>query len=144
MMAYIGREGYLIDCELRRGNHRCQKHSPEFLRETIAACRRGTKEPLLFRLVSGNDSANNIFLESGCSFISKCSLRRESREGWLQEAKARCLDITHPREGKDIYVGSTWHDISYVGSDGEKHPFTVRTVYEITERSIDSTSFQQT
>ena len=102
------------------------------------------KEPLLFRLVSGNDSANNIFLESGCSFISKCSLRRESREGWLQEAKARCLDITHPREGKDIYVGSTWHDISYVGSDGEKHPFTVRTVYEITERSIDSTSFQQT
>ena len=39
--------------------------------------------------------------------------------------------------GETVYIGSTWRDISYVGSDGEKHPFTVRTVYEITERSID-------
>lgn len=30
-----------------------------------------------------------------------------------------------------------WCDITYVGSDGERHPFTVRTVYEITECSID-------
>ena len=95
--------------------------------------------PFLFRLDSGNDSTDNIgiFLESGCSFIVKRNLRRESREGWLQEVKAKCLDITHPSEGKDVYIGSTWRNISYNGSDGETHPFTVRTVYEITERSID-------
>lgn len=139
IMAYIGREGYLINCELRRGSQHCQKHTPEFLQETIAACRRVTQEPLLFRLDSGNDSADNIgiFLEGGCSFIIKRNLRRESKEEWLEEVKDKCLDITSPREGKNVYVGSTWRDISYTGSDGEKHPFTVRSVYEITERSID-------
>lgn len=60
MMAYFGREGYLINCELRKGSQHCQKHTPEFLRETIDACRRVTKEPLLFRLDSGNDSTENI------------------------------------------------------------------------------------
>lgn len=139
IMAYIGREGYLINCELRRGSQHCQKHTPEFLQETIAACRRVTQEPLLFRLDSGNDSADNIgiFLEGGCSFIIKRNLRRESKEEWLEEVKDKCLDITSPREGKNVYVGSTWRDITYTGSDGEKHPFTVRSVYEITERSID-------
>lgn len=139
MMAYLGREGYLINCELREGRQHCQKHTPEFLRETIDACRMVTKESLLFRLDSGNDSTDNIgiFLENGCSFIMKRNLRRESREGWMDEIKDKCLDITSPREGKSVYIGSTWRDISYVGSDGEKHPFTVRTVYEIIERTID-------
>lgn len=139
MMAYFGREGYLINCELRKGSQHCQKHTPEFLRETIDACRRVTKEPLLFRLDSGNDSTENIgiFLENGCSFITKRNLRRESKEGWLQELKDKCLDITSPRDGKTVYIGSTWRDISYAGSDGKKHPFTIRTVYEIIERSID-------
>ena len=139
MMAYFGREGYLINCELRKGSQHCQKHTPEFLRETIDACRRVTKEPLLFRLDSGNDSTENIgiFLENGCSFITKRNLRRESKEGWLQELKDKCLDITSPRDGKAVYIGSAWRDVSYAGSDGKKHPFTIRTVYEIIERSID-------
>ena len=38
---------------------------------------------------------------------------------------------------RQVYIGSAWRDISYVGLDGEKHPFTVRTVYEIVERNID-------
>lgn len=104
-----------------------------------AACRRVTKEPLVFRPDSGNDSADNIgiFVDGGCSFITKRNLRRESKEGWLEKVKDGCLDVTSPREGKTVYIGSTWRDITYAGSDGEKHPFTVRTVYEITERSID-------
>ena len=73
------------------------------------------------RLDSGNDSADNIgiFLENGCSFIIKRNLRRESKEEWLQEVKDKCLDITSPREGKKVYVGSTWRDIFYTGSDVE-------------------------
>ncbi|MCX4325244.1 MAG: IS1380 family transposase [Lachnospiraceae bacterium] len=139
IMAYMGREGYLMNCELREGRQHCQKHTPEFIRETIAACRRVTKEPLLFRLDSGNDSSDNIsiFLENGCSFITKRNLRRESRESWLLKVKDVCRDIVSPREGKTVYIGSTWRDITYTGSDGGKYPFTVRTVYEITERSID-------
>lgn len=115
MMAYIGREGYLINCELRKGSQHCQNHTPEFLRETIAACRKVTKEPLLFRLDSGNDSTENlgIFLENGCYFIVKRNLRKESKEEWLRKMKDHCPDITEPRDGKTVYIGSTWRDISY-------------------------------
>jgi len=63
-----------------------------------------TKEPLLFRLDSGNDPTDNIgiFQGNGCSFIMKRNLRRESREGWLKEVKDKCLDITSPGEGKAV------------------------------------------
>lgn len=82
---------------------------------------KGHERASLFRLDSGNDSTENIgiFLENGCSFITKRNLRRESKEGWLQELKDKCLDITSPRDGKTVYIGSTWRDISYAGSDGK-------------------------
>ncbi len=68
MFAYIGREGYLANLELREGKQHSQKGTPEFLKETIGICRQLTDEPLLFRLDSGNDSAENIgiLMESGC------------------------------------------------------------------------------
>lgn len=34
IMAYMGTEGYLINCELCEGKQHYQKHTPEFLRET--------------------------------------------------------------------------------------------------------------
>ena len=36
MMAYLGTEGFLINAELREGKQHSQKHTPEFLRETLA------------------------------------------------------------------------------------------------------------
>lgn len=73
IMAYIGTEGYLINAELREGKQHCQKNTPEFLRETIRLCKQITNEPLLVRLDSGNDAAENIgiLLEEGCKFIIK-------------------------------------------------------------------------
>ena len=60
MMAYIGTEGYLVNCELREGKQHCQNHTPEFLRETLKLCRKITDAPLLVRLDSGNDAAVNL------------------------------------------------------------------------------------
>ncbi len=79
----------MINTELRVGKQHCQKNTPAFLREIIALCRRLTDEPLLFRLDSGNDSAENIgiLLEAGCHFIMKRNPRKESREDWLEMAK---------------------------------------------------------
>ena len=45
--------------------------------------------------------------------------------------------MTHPREGKDVYVGSTWKGLTYADGNGSRHEVTLRVVYEITERSID-------
>lgn len=142
IMAYIGTEGYLVNAELREGKQHCQCDTPDFLRETIGLCRQLTDAPLLFRLDSGNDSAENIgiLLENGCHFIIKRNLRRESREEWLAMAKSSCGDITEPRDGKTVYIGSDWKLVSYTTDEGTAKAEKIRTGYEIIERSIDKHS----
>lgn len=54
-----------------------------------------------------------ILLERGCHFIIKRNLRKESKEDWLRMAKDNSLDITHPRDGKGVYIGSDWKEITY-------------------------------
>lgn len=139
IMAYIGTEGYLINAELREGKQHCQKHTPEFLRETIRLCKQVTKEPLLFRLDSGNDAAENIgiLLEEGCRFIIKRNLRRESKQEWFEKAQKYCQNVSSPREGKTVYTGSDWKEVSYQTEDGTEKTATIRVGYEITERTID-------
>lgn len=139
MYAYIGAEGYMANAELRPGSQHCQNHTPEFLRETIDLCRKITDESLLFRMDSGNVAAENegILLENGCFFIIKRNLRKESPHSWLEHVKPVCRNISHPREGKDVYIGSTWKEITYTDSDGISRSDTIRIVYEIIERSID-------
>ena len=139
MFACIGSEGYLADLELREGKQHCQKGTPQFLEETIGLCRQLTDEPLLFRLDSGNDSTGNIgiLLERGCHFIIKRNLRKESKEDWLRMAKDNSPDITHPRDGKDVYIGSDWKEITYQAQDGTTKHATIRMGYEVIERTID-------
>lgn len=136
IMAYIGTEGYAINFELRAGKQHCQKGTVEFLQETIRLCKKLTDKPLLIRLDSGNDSIDNVavLIESGCYFIIKRNLRRESRDGWFDMAKQYCRDITTPRDGKTVYLGSDWKPVS------SKHfgtQLTLRAGYEIIERTID-------
>lgn len=139
IMAYIGTEGYLVNAELREGKQHCQNHTPEFLRETIRLCKQITKEPLLVRLDSGNDSVENIgiLLEEGIRFIIKRNPRRESKQEWFEKARKYCQDVDSPREGKTVYTGSDWKEISYQTENGIQKRTTIRVGYEITERTID-------
>ena len=136
MMAYLGTEGYAINFELREGKQHCQNGMVEFLLETIRLCKRLTDQPLLVRLDSGNDSIDNVavLIDAGCYFIIKRNLRRESKDGWFDMAKQYCKNITTPREGKTVYVGSDWKDVHSKQFEKE---FTLRTGYEITERTVD-------
>jgi len=88
------------------------------------------------KLNSGNDSIDNVavLIENGCYFIIKWNMRKESREEWFQMAKRHCQDITTPREGKTVYVGSDWKEVT---SKWFEKDFTLRAGYEITERTID-------
>ena len=139
MMAYIGAEGYLINTELRPGKQHCQNHTPDFLRQTIALCKSLTDTPLLFRLDSGNDAAENmgILLREGCWFLIKRNLRKESKAAWLEQIREGCQDIERPREGKAVYIGSTWKETTIRDSRDAEKAVTLRAVYEITERTID-------
>lgn len=136
IMAYIGTEGYAINFELREGKQHCQNGTVEFLQETIRLCKKLTNQPLLIRLDSGNDSIDNIavLIDAGCYFIIKRNLRRESKDGWFDMAKQYCKNITTPRDGKTVYVGSDWKDVC---SKQFKKEFTLRAGYEITERTVD-------
>ncbi len=121
MMAYIGTEGFLVNTELREGKQHCQNHTPEFLRETLHLSHKLTSRPLLIRMDSGNDAATNlgILIEDGSWFIVKRNMRKsESKDEWLKLAKEVCKDIRHPRDGKDVYIGSSWKEVDYLDSNG--------------------------
>ena len=48
-----------------------------------------------------------------------------------------CKDIRHPREGKTVYIGSSWKDVPYTTVNGEQKTICLRIGYEIIERTID-------
>lgn len=142
--AYIGTEGYFVNTQLRIGKQHCQKETPDFLRETIDLCRQLTDKPLLIRLDSGNDASENIglFMEesykyNNVSFIIKRNPRQESKEDWLSSVKDCCTNIQTPRDGKSIYIGQTFRDVTYKLPDETEKTVGIRTIYEITERTID-------
>ena len=140
MMAYIGAEGFLVNAELREGKQHSQRHTPEFLRETLKLAHQLTDQQLLIRLDSGNDAAENlgILLEDGSWFVIKRNLRRhESKEDWLEKVKGCCKDIRHPRDGKTVYIGSDWKDVTYTTAAGEKKTQCIRIGYEVIERTMD-------
>ena len=136
MMAYIGTEGYAINFELREGKQHCQKGTVEFLQETINLCHKLTDKPLLIRLDSGNDSIDNVavLMDAGCFFIIKRNFRRESTDDWFEMAKQYFQNVNSPRDGKTVYIGSDWKTVTSKQFNKE---FTLRTGYEITERTID-------
>jgi hypothetical protein len=138
MIAYIGSEGYMANVELRPGKQHCQNETPAFLRETVTLVRQLTEAPLLVRMDSGNDAADNlsIFIETDTDFIIKRNLRKEDKDLWLTWAKL-LGEVTQPRPGKTVYRG----DLSLRKAlvlNGEKTDLWIRCVFEITERTIDA------
>lgn len=140
MMAYIGTEGFLVNTELREGSQHCQCNTPAFLKQTLKLSHQLTEKQLLIRMDAGNDAAENlgILIEDGSWFIVKRNLRRgESKDEWITKVKECCKDIRHPREGKTVYVGSSWKDVKYTDSEGTTKTITMRIVYEVIERTTD-------
>ena len=140
MMAYIGKEGFLVNTELREGRQHCQKGTPRFLKETLHLSHKMTEAPLLIRMDSGNDAKENlgILLEDGSWFIVKRNPRGwETKDEWLAKVKECCKDVRKPRDGKTVYVGSSWKEVEYATSDGVVKRICMRIVYEVIERTID-------
>ena len=116
----------------------------------LKLARQITDKPLLIRLDSGNDSADNIgiFMEEcfrgdRVHFIIKRNIRKENPQDWLYKVRGVCTNVKSPREGKKEYIGQTFRDISYdVPDAGSKSGRSqkivgIRTIYDITERACD-------
>lgn len=138
IMAYIGTEGYLCNTELREGKQHCQNGTPQFLCETIAAAKQMTDKTILIRMDSGNDAVENYTVmhwdDSHIKFLVKHNFRRENREMIASELRKCCQNIQHPRDGKTVYIGSTWRTVH----TEEKGDISIRMVYEIIDRTTDA------
>jgi hypothetical protein len=130
IFAYLGEEGFLVHCQLREGKQHCQDGTPKFLDEALDYAERIARAKLLVRLDAGNDDIENIQVcrKHQADWLIKRNLRKESLEGWLEEAQARG-EWEFPREGKEVYTGTTWKE-----RDGKPY----RVVFEVIRRTITS------
>ena len=136
IFAYIGKEGYMIDNELRPGSQHCQEGTPEFIRLLLERLPNKMNDvPLLFRLDSGNDSIDTIkalFNDANVKerfLILKRNNRKESGEKWLEYAQAYGKG-KQVRAGKIVWTGHAY-DIHPEGYE------KIHCVYEVTERTSD-------
>jgi hypothetical protein len=107
IFSYIGVEGYMMDTELREGKQHCQKDTPEYLVRNLEILKKlNLDHPVLFRLDGGNDAASTIKVlsESDHFFLIKRNIRKESRESWLDTAKAEG-EILSTNERRTVYTG---------------------------------------
>ena len=110
------------------------------MKETLRLSHEMTNAPLLIRMDSGNDAKENlgILLEDGDWFIIKRNPRsQETKDAWLEKVRECCKDVRNPRDGKTVYVGSSWKDVEYITDNGETRTICMRIVYEVIERTID-------
>ena len=137
MFAYVGTEGYMLDCELRPGKQHCQSGTPESIRRSVetlkALCLNGK---CLFRLDSGNDAAENFDAFGDNYFLVKRNLRKESREQWLALAR-RVGEKQESRDGKNVYTGF----VDHLHSGGDESRPVVPAVFEVVERLRDSDGY---
>ena len=121
LLAYIGLEGYVLDCELRPGSQHSQNGAPEFFRRMISSLDElGVLGKCVVRLDSAHDATDNLhlFSEAGCKFLIKRNLRKESIEHWVDLAKS-VGDMDCPRDGKRVWCGTVSH-IQPPAKDGAK------------------------
>jgi hypothetical protein len=129
IFAYLGGEGYWVHGELREGKQHCQEGTAAFLRESLRLSKQITAAPLLVRMDSGNDSADNIQVcqAEGVDWLIKRNLRQESVDDWLEKAKTYG-EAEHPRPGKTLYRG--YVHVKRSGLTGYQ-----RIVFEVIERT---------
>ena len=132
IFAYLGREGYAINVELREGKDHCQKKTEPFLRESIRSSQAVTKMPILVRMDSGNDSRANLkaCIDTHADFIIKRNLRKEKPEFWLAYAQEHAVAEAE-RAGKIVYRGVKELTLTIA-----KKKYPLRMVYIVTERTI--------
>jgi hypothetical protein len=108
IMAYMGEEGYCANVELREGSQHCQKGTPEFLRQSILNVKIATDSPVLVRMDSGNDAADNVAVmqdaKTHADFIIKRNPRGESPYVHFVIAQREGVEIPDQREGKRVFI----------------------------------------
>ncbi|MFC1525470.1 IS1380 family transposase [Candidatus Latescibacterota bacterium] len=128
IFAYLGQEGYLLNCELREGKQHSEKGFPAFLKQTLKLGR-VTDQELLVRLDAAHDDIETLRICKSTpkvDYLMARNRRNETTQQWLQEAQ-QLGTCERPREGKEVYRGDTLWD---------RDDHTGRVVFEVIRRTI--------
>jgi hypothetical protein len=137
MMAYVGKEGYMLDCELRPGSQHCQNGAVAFIEGLIvllSSMKIGGR--LLFRMDSGNDSFDTLKAvadaRKGHYCIIKRNKRKENDEEWVKRTKRKGKRV-ESRKGKKVWVGI----IKVKQKKKDEKLKEIVCVFEVIERKTD-------
>jgi len=136
IFAYAGKEGYMLDCEMRPGSQHCQNGTVAFIEGFMGRLRNiQPNGRLLFRMDAGNDAFETLkaVTGKGSYCVIKRNKRQQNDEKWLQIAKRRGKRVLS-RKGKKVWIGTA-----------RIHPRKkdevlkdVACVFEVTERKRDA------
>ena len=104
MAAYLGREGWCLELELREGSQHSQEGFIPFIKRVIEKARSLTSRKLLVRLDSAHDALDSRVALAGhrnVSYIIKWNPRRQDQLEWARRIFDEGEVIT-PRTGKRV------------------------------------------
>jgi len=138
IMAYVGIEGYMLDCELRPGSQHCQNGTPEFIKGFLPRLHSlPFDNRYLFRLDAGNDAFDTLQTITNAGEGHYCIIKRNKRKEndgqWLKIAK-RYGRRTKSRQGKKVWIGV----VSKHPRKKDKVLSEMTCVFEVIERKTDA------
>lgn len=102
--AYLGREGWCLELELREGSQHSQCEFIPFLRRVLEKARSLTSRKILARFDSAHDALDTRVALAGqrnVSYIIKWNPRKEDRREWAAKIFEEG-EVTSPRSGKKV------------------------------------------
>ena len=134
MAAYLGREGWCLELELREGSQHSQEGFIPFIKRVIEKARSLTSRKLLVRLDSAHDALDSRVALAGhrnVSYIIKWNPRRQDQLEWARRIFDEGEVIT-PRTGKRVGLLTV-----HIRQVHEGRTYHFKRVMRAVERTID-------
>jgi hypothetical protein len=132
--AYLGREGWCLELELREGSQHSQCEFIPFLKRVLEKARSLTSRKLLARLDSAHDALETRATLAGqrnVSYIVKWNPRKENQRKWATKI-FEGGEVTTPRPGKRVGLLTV-----YIRQVYEGKTYQFKRVIRAVERSMD-------
>jgi hypothetical protein len=132
--AYLGREGWCLELELREGSQHSQCEFIPFLKRVLEKARSLTSRKLLARLDSAHDALETRATLAGqrnVSYIVKWNPRKENQRKWAAKI-FEGGEVTTPRPGKRVGLLTV-----YIRQVYEGKTYQFKRVIRAVERSMD-------
>jgi hypothetical protein len=132
--AYLGREGWCLELELREGKQHSQNNFIPFLDRVLDKARTLTSRPLLVRVDSAHDALDtrvNLAGRKKVSYIIKWNPRKEDQDQWAKQIFEKGK-VTTPRPGKKVGLLRV-----HLQQEHEGKTYQFMRVMRAVERSMD-------